>query len=268
MFPLDGKPLIQYAVEEAAASGIKTVILVIRENKSAVQDHFKRDSKLESLLKSHGKAKEATLVRRLSEIVEIRTIQQDVPQGLAHAVACARPLVDGETFAVLLPDVIIDSPEPCTRQLIDAYTEYPASIIAIREIRRQELRRYGVVRVRGNGHQDSANGRLLRAVSLVEKPAMERGPVHFGIFGRYVLGPEIFEYLQRLRFAKDGEIQLTEGLDRLCRQRPVYGFRFDGTHYDVGDRLGFLKASVGLALKNPKLHRPMQEFLAQLQLTN
>ena len=125
MFPLDGKPLIQYAVEEAAASGIKTVVLVIREDKSAVQDHFRRDRKLESLLKSQGRGQEATLVRRLSDIVEIRTVLQDVPRGLAHAVACARPFVGEEPFAVLLPDVIIDSAEPCTRQLIGAYTEYP-----------------------------------------------------------------------------------------------------------------------------------------------
>lgn len=268
MFPLDGKPLIQYAVEEAAASGIKTVVLVIREDKSAVQDHFRRDRKLESLLKSQGRGQEATLVRRLSDIVEIRTVLQDVPRGLAHAVACARPLVGEEPFAVLLPDVIIDSAEPCTRQLIGAYTECPGSIVAIREVEPQELQRYGVVRVRANSPLDTCKGRLLRAVSMVEKPAMERGPVHFGIFGRYILGPEIFEHIQRLQLAKGGEVQLTEALDSLCRQRPVYGFRFDGTHYDAGDRLGFLKAGIELALKNPTLQRPVEEFLAQLRLAN
>jgi UTP--glucose-1-phosphate uridylyltransferase len=263
MLPVASKPLIQYAVEEAAASGIGTVILVIRQEKSALQEHFRRDSDLEFFLESRGKKEEAALVRSLSNLAEIRCALQDEPRGLAHAIGCTRHLVGEEPFAVLLPDVIIDAAEPCTKQLIRAYEEHPGSIIAIREVEPQELRRHGVVRVEDS--QDTCNGRMLRAISLAEKPALESPPGRFGIFGRYLLEPEIFAHIEKTTPGKDGEVQLTDALDRMCRQTPVYGFCFKGRHYDAGDHLGFLKVSIELALRDAEFQRPLREFLLQMK---
>ena len=268
MFPLAGKPLVQYAVEEAVASGIETIAVVVREEKSVLLEHFRRNTALESFLKSHGKKQEAELIRRLSTSVEILPVLQDEPRGLAHAVACAHDLVGEEPFAVLLPDVVVAAANPCLRQLISAYLKHPSSIIAVREVDPVEVGHYGIVRVHADDPYDPNNGQMLRATSLAEKPPLERGPLHFGIFGRYILEPEIFTYIQNTPPAKDGEVQLTDALDRMCRQRPVYGFRFEGRHYDAGDNLGFLKAGIELALQDPKLRRPLKDFLFQLRLMN
>jgi UTP--glucose-1-phosphate uridylyltransferase len=266
LLPVAGKPLIQHAVEEAAASGIETIILVIRQEKSALQEHFKRDSELEFFLESRGKKEEAELLRRLSNLVEVRCAFQDEPRGLANAVACAGELVGNEPFAVLLPDVIIDAAEPCTKQLISAYAEHPGSFIAIRQVELQELGRHGVLRV--ENCQDTCDGRMLRAISLVEKPTFESARSRFGIFGRYILEPEIFPHIESTLPARNGEVQLTDALDRMCRERPVYGFCFKGKHYDAGDTLGLLEASIVLALKDPKLQQRLWRFLLQLNLTD
>jgi len=266
MLPVASKPLIQHAVEEAAACDIETVILIIRQVKSALWEHFKRDSELELFLESHGKKEEADLVRRLSNLVEVRCAVQDEPRGLAHAVGCARHLVGKEPFAVLLPDVIIDAAEPCTQQLMRAYGEHPGNFIAICEVEPEELGRHGIICVEHS--QDACNGRMLRATSLVEKPTLESAPSRFGIFGRYLLEPEIFAHIESTPPAKDGEVQLTDVLDRMCRERPVYGFRFEGKHYDAGDTLGLLEASIVLALKDPKLQQRLWRFLLQLNFAD
>jgi UTP--glucose-1-phosphate uridylyltransferase len=264
MLPVASKPLIQHAVEEAAAGGIETIILVTRREKPALQEHFNRDSELEFFLESRGKKEEAKLLRRLSNLVQVRSVPQDEPRGLGHAIGCARHLVGEEPFAVLLPDVIIDAAEPCTKQLIRAYAEHPGSFIAIREVEPEELGRHGVVRV--EDPHDASNGRMLRAISLVEKPTLKSALPQFGIFGRYILEPQIFTQIENTPPAKDGEVQLTDALDRMCRRTPVYGFRFEGKHYDAGHYIGFLKANIELALKDPELQRPLTQYLLQLRL--
>jgi UTP--glucose-1-phosphate uridylyltransferase len=264
MLPVAGKPLIQYSVEEAAASGIETVILVTGAHSAPLLAHFARDIALEQLLEKQGKFKEADRTRLLSQLVTFCTVNQTAPLGLGHSVYCARELVGNEPFVLLLPDVIIDGAQPCTAQLRDAYYECGGNVIATRRLHRSELRRHGVVAPAGSIGDDL---RPFRITALVEKPALENAPSDLGVFGRYLLQPAIFEYIERLLRIAAGEIQLTDALNLMAKEQAVYGLQFTGEHFDAGEPVGFLKANIALSLKDPELGSELRTFLQSLCAT-
>lgn len=263
MLPVASKPLIQYAVEEVAASGIETVILVIRDHKSLIREHFAPDHKLESFLDRHGLSACINLVRELPKIAELEFVEQEEPLGLAHAVSCARPLLGDDPFVVLLPDVIMVSREPVVRQLIRAREESGGSVIAVREVEPQDMQRFGIVRA-GSSIMDQS-GRSVRITGLVEKPALHHAPSQLGIFGRYLLEPYIWKAIAQTSPDASGEIQFTDALNLLSQNEPLFGVRFEGQHYDAGDRIGFLKANLEIALQDSRLREPLLRYVSDLE---
>jgi len=263
MLPVAGKPLIQYAVEEAAASGIETVILVIRDNKSLMQAHFAPDHALESFLGTRGLRGTANLVRDLPKIAELQFVEQRSPLGLAHAVSCARPLLVDDPFVVLLPDVIMVSREPVVRQLIRTHQEIGGSIVAVREVEPQDVERFGIARLRRSANDEST--RLVCIAGLVEKPGADRAPSRIGVFGRYLLQPSIWDAIAQTSPDASGEVQLTDALNLLCKDQPIFGVCFKGQHYDAGDPLGYLKANLEIALQDPLPREPLLRYVAALQ---
>jgi UTP--glucose-1-phosphate uridylyltransferase len=266
MLPIAGKPLIQYAIEELAASGIDSVILVVRNQKSLLQSHFERDLVLESSLESRHLAATVEELRRLNDIANLQFVEQHQPLGLANAVCCARPLLAGESFFVLLPDVIMVNPDPVARQMIQAQASRGGSVVAIREIEAGEVDRHGIVEVDPTTAADS--GATIRITGLVEKPSLSVAPSRFGVFGRYVLEPAIWEAIDQTNPDARGEIQLTDALNLLCRTNSLYGLHFQGHHYDAGDPFGYFRANVDLSLRDPHLRQPCLEYLSRLQTTD
>lgn len=264
MMPIAGRPLIQFAVEEAAASGLETVILVIGKGKNLVAEHFHRNLELEDALVQRGQSEDAELIRRLSELIEIRTVHQQAPLGLADAIRSARSLVGNEPFAVILPDVLIDAAIPCTRQLINCYEKHPGCIIAARAIDPAEADHFGVLGVLP--HPDGCcAGRTLLVTGVTERPQPESTFYPYGIFGRYILDPAIFSCIDRIQPGFAGELQLTDSLLLSANRGPVYAYLFQGAHYDAGNKLGFVQATVAYALKDPELAKPLQEHWERLQ---
>lgn len=262
MLPVVDKPLIQYGVEEAVASGITDVIIVTGRGKSALEDHFDISFELEKLLESKKKAELLALARSVSDLADVSYIRQKEALGLGHAVLRAKDLVGDEAFAVLLPDDIIASEKPCVRQLIDVHERYEASVIALMEVPKDQISAYGVVDAEqvANGGE----GRLFRIRDMVEKPKASEAPSNLAIIGRYVLTPDIFECIESTEPGSGGEIQLTDGLKYMLRNRPVYGLKFEGKRFDAGDKLGFLKATVEFGLKRPDLGPQFREYLRTL----
>jgi UTP--glucose-1-phosphate uridylyltransferase len=260
MLPLVDKPLIQYGVEEVIHSGVQNIIIVTGRGKSAIEDHFDVSFELEHLLESRGKKDLLASVRNVSDMIDIAYVRQKEALGLGHAVLRAKDLVGPEPFAVVLSDDVIDAEIPCMRQLLDVYEYFGASVVALMEVPKENISAYGVVDaepVMHNGTKD----RLYRIRNMVEKPKPEDAPSNLAIIGRYVLTPEIFTSLESIQAGAGGEIQLTDGLKHLLRNRPIYGYRFEGTRYDAGDKLGFLKATVEFALKRYDLGSPFREYL-------
>lgn len=266
MLPVVGKPLIQYAVEEAAASGIETVILVIRDHKSLIQAYFATDHVLESFLDEHGLTASANLVRDLPKIAELQFVVQERPLGLAHAISCARPLVGDDPFIVLLPDVIMVSCEPVVRQLIRAHEEAGGSVVAIREVEPQDVERFGIVQV-GRGTLGQSV-RAVRVTGLVEKPAATHAQSPLGVFGRYLLEPSVWNAIAQTKADARGEVQLTDALNLLCQQHLLLGVCFEGRDYDAGDPLCYLKANLEIALRDPRLRGPLLHYVSGLQAQN
>jgi UTP--glucose-1-phosphate uridylyltransferase len=262
MLPVAGKPLIQYAVEEAVASGIETVIFVVRDRKSVIQKHFVRDCQLEFFLDQRRMSASTELVHRLTELADLQYVQQENPLGLAHAVTCARSLLGEEPFVVLLPDVILVHDEPVTLQLIHAYEQHGGSVVAVREIEPQEVERFGIVQIERSKADPFAKS--VRVTGLVEKPSADNASSRLGIFGRYFLEPVIWDAIEQTERDARGEVQLTDALNWLCHKKPAYGFFFDGQHYDAGDRLEYLKANIELSLQDPCLQQPLRGYLAGL----
>ena len=265
MLPLVDKPIIQYAVEEALASGIETIIIVTGRGKSAIEDHFDVSYELEKILEERRQHDLLATVRQVSDLIHVSYVRQKEALGLGHAILMARELVGEEPFAVLLGDDIIDAPVPCLRQMLDVYENFPASLVAIQEVPREMLSHYGVI----SGNPIGYNGtfdQLYQVSDLVEKPQAEAAPSNLAIIGRYILEPEIFDLLESTAPGAGGEIQLTDALRALLRQRPVYGWRFDGKRYDAGDKLGFLTATVEFALRRPDLGEAFREYLKNLRL--
>lgn len=260
MLPLVDKPLIQYGVEEAMHSGVQNIIIVTGRGKSAIEDHFDVSFELEHLLESRNKKDLLASVRNISDMIDVSYVRQKEALGLGHAVLRAKELVGPEPFTVVLSDDIIDSEIPCVRQLLDVHEYYGASVVALMEVPREAISAYGVVDAEPVSHNGSRD-RLFRIRNMVEKPKAEDAPSNLAIIGRYVLTPDIFQSLERIEPGSGGEIQLTDGLRHLLRSRPVYGLKFEGTRYDAGDKLGFLKATVEFALKRQDLGGPFREYL-------
>jgi UTP--glucose-1-phosphate uridylyltransferase len=262
MLPLVDKPLIQYAVEEARAAGIGRIVIVTGRGKSAIEDHFDTSFELERTLEEKGKKELFEQVRAISELASVSYVRQKVALGLGHAVLQAKDLVGREPFAVMLGDDIVDSEVPCIGQMIRLYERRGNPVIALQEVPRAETKQYGIVA----GNPVEGEERVLALTDMVEKPSPERAPSNLAIIGRYLLPPEIFDILEATRSDVGGEIQLTSALKTLLAARPIDGYRFEGKRYDAGDKLGFLKATVELALKRDDLGKDFREYLKTLNL--
>ena len=260
MLPLLDKPLIQYGVEEAKASGIDEIIFVTGRGKRAIEDHFDVSVELEQALEKKGESDLLDEVRAISNLVQCVYVRQKETLGLGHAILCARDVVGNDPFVVILCDDIIDAKKPVTAQAIDLFNEQGGSVVAVEEIPRERISAYGVIA----GEQ--VRDRVWRIRDLVEKPTPEDAPSDLAVIGRYVLTPEIFDILSKTKPDPRGEIQLTDGLRSLCRMQPVFGLVFEGKRYDAGNVLGFLEATVDLALKRPDLSDTFRNYLKGLSL--
>jgi UTP--glucose-1-phosphate uridylyltransferase len=265
MLPVVDKPIIQYGVEEALHSGIQNIIIVTGRGKSAIEDHFDVSFELENLLETRAKKDLLAIVRNISDMINVSYIRQKEALGLGHAVLRALELVGQEPFAVVLADDVIDAETPCLRQLLDVYNFFSAPVLAVMEVPRDKISSYGCIDAEPVSHNNT-NDRVFRIRDLVEKPDPADAPSNLAIIGRYVITPDVFDSLQSINPGSGGEIQLTDALKHLLRSRPIYAYRFDGTRYDAGDKLGFLKATVEYALRRPDLGGPFREYLKGLKL--
>ena len=260
MLPLVDKPLIQYVIEEAVASGIESIVIVTGRGKTAIEDHFDVSFELERLLEERGKSELLKEMRAISEMARISYVRQREALGLGHAVLQAKDIVGAEPFAVLLSDDIIDATTPALKQLLDVYEKYDAPVVAVFEVEGEAISRFGVV----DGEEVEPGVYKIR--DMVEKPPAAAAPSNLAIIGRYILVPEIFDSIHAIPPGAGGEIQLTDALKHLLRNRPIYGYKFEGKRYDAGDKLGFLKATVEFALKRGDLGKPFREYLKSLSL--
>jgi UTP--glucose-1-phosphate uridylyltransferase len=265
MLTVVDKPQIQYVVEECVAAGIEHIIIVTGRGKSSIEDHFDASPLLEKFLEDKGKTDQVELVRSISDMVQISYTRQKEPLGLGHAVLVARDLVGDEPFAVLLGDVLIPGKNPATKQLIDVYEATGVGAIAVEEVPKNKTHLYGIVNAEP-APQPPFGARLLRIKDLVEKPKPENAPSNLAITGRYVLPPDIFEHLARTKPGAGGEIQLTDGLRILAQEQGLWAYIYEGISYDAGDKLGFLIATVELALQNEELGASFKAYLKSLKL--
>lgn len=257
MLPLIDKPLVQYVVEEAVASGIEQILFVTGRGKRSIEDHFDISVELEAHLYDKGKDAELSRVREIAEMVEIFYVRQRQAMGLGHAIQCARDFIGNEPFAVLLGDDIIDSERPCLRQLLDVFDTHHGSVLALEKVPLENISSYGCVRA------NAVSERVFDVVDMVEKPKQEDAPSDMAIIGRYVLTPRIFDILERQEPGKGGEIQLTDAILTLSKEEKVYGCLFEGLRHDCGDKLGFLKATVDMALKREEFSADFEAYLRQ-----
>jgi len=265
MLPIVDKPLVQYAVEEVAASGIGLVVFVTGRGKDAIENHFDVSFELEHQLAGRGKEELRRQLRSISKLLQVTYIRQREPLGLGHAILAARDLVGDEPFAVLLSDDVIDGRVPCLKQMIDVFTRYQSSVIAIQRVERRAVSNYGIVSGHAAADRDF-DQRLFRLDDMVEKPLARQAPSNLAVIGRYILTPGIFNELGATRPGAGGEIQLTDALRRLLKKEEIYGYVFEGKRYDAGDKLGFLQATVEIALKRSDLGRPFRKYLKSLDL--
>ncbi len=265
MLTVVDKPQIQYVVEECVASGIEHIIIVTGRGKNSIEDHFDSAPALERFLEEKGKPEQAELVRQISNMVQVSYTRQKEPLGLGHAVLVAKDLVGDEPFAVLLGDVLIPGENPATRQLIDVYMATGTGAIAVEEVPREKTHLYGIVS--GEPAPIPPFGeRLLRIRDLVEKPKPADAPSNLAITGRYVLPPAIFDCLERTEPGAGGEIQLTDAMRILAKEQGLWAYIYEGISYDAGEKLGFLKATVELALKNAEFGPQFRDYLKTLKL--
>lgn len=258
MLPIVDKPTIQYIIEEAIASGIEDIIIVTGRNKRSIEDHFDRSLELEEALKKSKNEDMLRLVDDISNMVDIHYIRQKEPKGLGHAIYCARSFIGDEPFAVLLGDDIVHSRVPCLKQLIEVYEEYKTTILGCQYVDPSEVNRYGIV-----------DGMLIendvyKVKHLVEKPKVEEAPSNLAILGRYIIDPRIFDFLENTQPGAGGEIQLTDALKALAMEEAMYAFSFEGKRYDVGNKLGYLEATMEFALRNHELRDDFKEYIQKL----
>ena len=255
LLPIVDIPSIQYVVQEAMEAGIEEIIFVTGRGKDGIEDHFDEAPELEQVLTERGNLEMAQTLRKIAEMTEVVSVRQKKPLGLGHAVLCARDLVGDEPFAVMLADDLIDAEVPGIRQLLKIFEETNESVVALMEVPQAEVHQYGVIKGR------EIKKRLYQVEGTVEKPLAKDAPSRMAIIGRYVLRPEIFKILQNLPPGRGGEIQLTDGLAQLVRERKIFGCEFVGDRYDIGDKFGFVRATVAYALKRPDLRDKVLEYL-------
>ena len=258
MLPLVDKPIIQYGVEEALASGVENIIIVTGRGKNAIEDHFDVAFELESFLEARGKKDLIAEIRKISDLINVSYVRQGEPLGLGHAVLVTEPLVGNEPFAVILADDVIDGTPPALAQMMKVYEEVQGPVILVERVPAADVSNYGVIAY------DPVRQGVYRITDMVEKPPREEAPSDLAIIGRYILTPDIFDALRETRSDKTGEIQLTNGLKRLLKERPVYACEVEGVRHDTGNKLGFLKAVVYFALRRPELAGPFRDYLKTL----
>jgi len=259
MLPIVDKPAIQYIVEEAVASGIEDILIITGRGKRAIEDHFDRAVELELLLEEKGNGELLKMVREISNMADIHYIRQKEPKGLGHAIYCAKKFIGNEPFAVLLGDDIVRSEVPCLKQLINVYERYRVSILGVQEVKKEEVSRYGIVKI-----MDVNRNSVFEIEDLIEKPKPEEAPSNLAIMGRYILTPEIFEALGKTQPGAGGEIQLTDALKELRKKQSMFAYIFEGKRYDVGDKLGYLIATVEIALGRKDISNDFEEYLKSL----
>lgn len=258
MLPIVDKPTIQYIVEEAVESGIEDIIIVTGKGKRAIEDHFDHSFELEQNLLEKGKLDLLDEVRKSSKMVDIHYIRQKEPRGLGHAIWCARKFIGDEPFAVLLGDDIVRADKPCLKQMLEQYERFESSIIGVQWVSDEEVSRYGIV------DGKAIDNRVYNVKNLVEKPNREDAPSNLAIMGRYILSSEIFDILENQQPGAGGEIQLTDAIAQLNQYEEIYAYNFEGTRYDVGDKIGFIRTTIEFALQNDDLKRELFRFLNDL----
>ncbi|WP_053832684.1 UTP--glucose-1-phosphate uridylyltransferase GalU [Paraclostridium bifermentans] len=255
MLPIVDKPTLQYIIEEAINSGIEEILIITGRNKKSIEDHFDKSVELELELQQKGKTEMLEMVQEISNMVNIHYIRQKEPKGLGHAIHCAKSFIGDEPFAVLLGDDIVDSDTPCLKQLIDAYDEYKTSILGVQEVAKDDTDKYGILDCK------YIEDRVYKVKDMVEKPSVEEAPSNIAILGRYIITPAIFEILENQAPGKGGEIQLTDALKTLAQHEAIYAYNFEGRRYDVGDKLGFLEATIDFALKRENLKDGLMNYM-------
>ncbi|HLR72355.1 MAG TPA: UTP--glucose-1-phosphate uridylyltransferase GalU [Pseudogracilibacillus sp.] len=258
MLPIVDKPTIQYIVEEAVASGIEDIIIISGRGKRAIEDHFDTSYELEAKLAERGKTETLQQVQSISNLANIHYIRQKEPKGLGHAIYCAHRFIGEEPFAVLLGDDIVVSETPCLKQLVDVYEKYQTSVIGVHRVPEEEVSKYGIIQPKAMSDEN-----VQEIETLVEKPSVERAPSNLAIMGRYILTPSIFPILKNVSAGKGGEIQLTDGLIKLNQQEKVLAYHFQGKRYDIGDKLGFVKATIDFALNRDDLQSDIREYMQE-----
>ena len=259
MLPIVDKPTLQYIIEEAVDSGIEEILIITGRNKKSIEDHFDKSVELELELEAKGNVDLLEEIRKISNMVNIHYIRQKEPKGLGHAIYCAKSFIGQEPFAVLLGDDIVYNPhQPCLKQMIDVYNNYKTSILGVQEVLKEEVDKYGIVEGK------HIEGRVLKVKDLIEKPSIEVAPSNIAILGRYIINPSIFEILENTTPGKGGEIQLTDALRVLAKRETMYAYNFKGRRYDVGDKLGFLEATVEFALRRGDLREGFLSYLAKI----
>lgn len=260
MLPILDKPTIQYIVEEAARAGIEDIIIVTGRHKRAIEDHFDSQKELEMVLKEKGKSELLEKVQYSTELANIFYVRQKEQKGLGHAISSARQFIGNEPFAVLLGDDIVESEVPAVKQLMDVYEETGHSVIGVQEVPEADTHRYGII------DPLTKNGRQYEVKKFVEKPAQGTAPSNLAIMGRYVLTPEIFDYLKTQKEGAGNEIQLTDAIERMNNDNQVYAYDFEGERYDVGEKLGFVKTTIEYALKDDSMREELTRFIKELGL--
>lgn len=258
MLPIVDKPTLQYIIEEAVESGIGEILIITGRNKKSIEDHFDKSVELELELEKKGKNDLLAQVKKISDMVNIHYIRQKEPKGLGHAIHCAKSFIGNEPFAVLLGDDIVHSDKPCLKQLMEAYEEYKTSVLGVQVVADQDVCKYGII----DGKH--IEGRIYKVKGLVEKPSAEDAPSNIAILGRYIINPAIFDILEHTKPGKSGEIQLTDALKELARREAMYAYNFEGRRYDVGDKQGFLEATVEFALRREDLKEEFLKYLMKV----
>ena len=258
MLPIVDKPTLQYIIEEAVASGIEEILIITGRNKKSIEDHFDNSVDLELELEQKGKNELLEIVQKITNMINIHYIRQKEPKGLGDAKYCAKHFIGDEPFAVMLGDDIVDSEVPCLKQLINTYEEYRTTILGVQTVDEKDTDKYGIIKSK------FIEDRVYKVKDLVEKPEPENAPSNIAILGRYIITPEIFDVLENLPAGKNGEVQLTDALRLLSNKEAMYAYNFEGIRYDVGDKLGFLKATVDFALKRANLKDDFIKYLREV----
>lgn len=258
MLPIVDKPTLQFIIEEAVESGIEEILIITGRNKQSIENHFDRSVELEYTLEARGKLDLLEEVRKISDLANIHYIRQKEPKGLGHAIYCAKSFIGNEPFAVLLGDDIVQNGKPCLKQMIDVYNEYKTSILGVQKVPDKDVNKYGIVD--GMYIED----RVYKVKGLVEKPSIEDAPSNIAILGRYIINPAIFDILEHTKPGKGGEIQLTDALKELAQHEAMYAYDFQGRRYDVGDKQGFIEATIDFALDREDLREGILDYLVKV----